>query len=129
MGLAKVHSGEPSGRRIYSSSRGFTGAGIGVVRFFLVRLGSLGSAKESSGSFGYAWVRSLGRVKRSSGSIEFAWIHSAATWNRRVHSCSRWFSTSRPVVGRFIRIFLGSMECGLGVVQIIWFRVGSLGHS
>ena len=37
------------GRRVHSNSRGYTQARIGVVRFILVRVGSRGCTKVSSG--------------------------------------------------------------------------------
>ena len=99
LGLAKVHSGEPSGRRIRSSSRGFTGAGIGVVGIILVRQGSLGWAKESSG---------------------FAWVHSGALSSQ---SGSRGFTRLRLGNFEFIRVHIGSLrraQKSAGSFQVHW---------
>ena len=54
-GFAWVPSGAASGCQVHSGSRGFTRASVGDVGFILVRLGSLGRDKGSSGSFGFAW--------------------------------------------------------------------------
>ena len=107
---------------VHSGSRGFTRACLGVVRFIRVRLGSLGRAKGTPGSFGFAWIHcallsvakftrvrvsSLVRTYRSSGSFGFAWVHSGAPTGRRVDHVSRGFTRARHVVVRFILDCLG----------------------
>ena len=70
---------------VHSSSRGLTPARIGVV---WVRVGSLGRAYESSGSFGFAWFN---------------------TGGPRVHSCSRGFTRASLVFVGFFRVRVGSL--------------------
>ena len=72
----------------HSRLRGFTGAGLGVVGFIRVSVGSAGRAK--------GW----------SGSLVLASVHSGAPSDRRVHSGSHGFTPAR--VG-FIKLRLGSL--------------------
>ena len=87
------------GGRVQSGSRRFTRTRIGIVVFFWNRVGSLGRAYRSSGSFGFAWAR-LGATRGSrvhSGYREFT---GAGQVLRRVHSGSHCFTlASQEVVG------------------------------
>ena len=85
---------------IHSGSRGFTPARQAV-----------------------AWVRvsSLGCAKGSSGSVGFAWVHSGAPTGRR----ALWVRALLVVVG-FILVHVGSFLSRLGVVGFIRVNVGSL---
>ena len=92
--FACVQWGGPRRRGVHSSLRGFTGAGLVVVR---VRVGSLLRAYGSLRSFEFTWVQ-WGRPRRRgvhSGSRVFtcallnvavAWIHSVSVKGRLVYS-------------------------------------------
>ena len=69
----------PSIRWVYPGLLWFTRTRRGVFGFILVCVCSLGRTLWSSDSFG------------------FAWFHLAATRDRRVHLCTRWFTTAREV--------------------------------
>ena len=77
------------GRRVDFCSHGFTRSHVLVVGFIGFRVGSLGCAKWSSGSF------------------EFAWVHSCVNIGPRVHSSSRGFSRARLRVVWFVRVRMG----------------------
>ena len=79
----------PSGRRVDSGSRRFTGSRQVFAGFILVRMGSLKRAWGSPGSFACALV------------------HSVALMGCRVHWVSRGFTRVRIGVVGFIRVRLG----------------------
>ena len=103
--FAWVPSGAPSGSRVHSGSYGFTRASLGDVGFILVRLGSLGRNKGSSGSFGLVW-RPL-----------------CAPKGCRVHWGSRGYT--RALSGFFFR-FAWFTRARLGVVMLIGFTPARL---
>ena len=118
--------GAPRGRRVHSGSRGFIQACLVVVG---VRVGSLGRAYGSSGTYGFVWVRtarlgvvglirvgvgSLGRPKGSSSSFWVVWVLLGAFWCRRVHTGSRGFTRASLGVDGLIRVWF--TQAHLGVV-------------
>ena len=104
--FALVHSGAPSGRRVYSCSlgfthrafarrvhsvsHGFTGARLGVAGFIRVRLRLL----VRGGWFITVRVSSLRRTKGSQDSFCYSWVHSA-----------------RLVLSGLIRVSVSSLGC------------------
>ena len=114
----------PVGRRVHSGSRGFIRARLVIVVIIRVRVGSLGRAYGSSGSYGFVWVRtarlgvvglirvgvgSLGRPKGSSDSLGVVCVLLGASRCRRVHTGSRGFTRA---FGFAVRIRQGSLGRG-----------------
>ena len=101
--LCVCHSGAPSGFWVHSGVRRFTPARLAVVG---VRVGYLWRAR---GVVGFIRVRigSLGRAIGSLGSFGFTWVLSGPPRSRRVHSRSRSFTREGLGVFGFIRVRVG----------------------
>ena len=85
-------------------------ARIGVVIFTLVRVGS------------------LGRIKGSTGLVVFAWVYFAASRGRRVYQGSRGFTVERNEVVGLINDRVGSLWRSLGSsgsFKFSWVRSGA----
>ena len=123
--FAWVHSGATSDRRVHSGTCAFTRAHLGVVRirvgsprcshwFTPVRLPVVGLIRVH--------FRSIGRAKGSSDSFGFAFVHLGAIRSRRVYSGSRGFTRVRLEVVSVIRLRVGSLER-------IWWSSGASGFA
>ena len=78
--------------------------------FIRVRVGTLGSAYGSLGSFG------------------FAWVHSGGPRGRLVHSAWHGFTSTRLGVVGFIKVLMGSLRRALassGSFYIAWVNSGA----
>ena len=114
-----VHSGAPSGRRVYLDSRWFTRVNLGVhsgsLEFTRAGLEVAGFIRASHSLIVAGFIRfgfgSLGRTKVTPGSFGVRCVHSGAYWGGRVLSRSRGFFLARvQVAGLFIAVRVGSLR-------------------
>ena len=110
-GFAYYQLSAPSGRRVHSGSRGFTRASLWISahRCRRVQSGSYGITRARLVVTGFIRVRvgSLGHAKESPGSFLFEWYHSGGRSGRRVHSGLRGFTRARQGVTEFIPVYVG----------------------
>ena len=120
-----VNSDAPSGRLVYSVSRGVTRTGLRVVRVFVGSFlhsywssGSLGRAYAFSGSIRFACFTraSLGDVGFSFG---FALIHLFSRKDRRFYSRSRVFIRILLQVPEFVRVRHFFARLGVDGVRVV----------